>query len=589
MKHLLPLAGLILSANLAPAQGPVFDWVNGIEILGTNLGDSSCEDVKTDAMGNVISAGWFKGNIDFDTDPTFGVNTYLNSNGQQAGYLQKVDANGDFVWAVKLGSTGTVRLFGLDVDAAGNSYVSGYFFGTADMDPGSGVEELIAVGGADVFIVKINADGTLGWARQIGDVGNEVGYSLVLDDAGNITLAGVFEGTVDMDPGTGTTQLTSVGYSDMFVSKLDPAGDLIWARQLSPTTPGNGHEEELEHTIDGDGNLLVTGWFTAGFDFDPGPAVLELNTTGNTDLFVLKLDPNGDLVWVKQVGSTSSAGTTTGEGIDTDLADNVYIAGRFTNITDFDPGPGLLQLPPFSDGTYILKLDANGDFQWVREIVGNQTDVANGIAVAADGTSYTIGYFTGTPDFDNGPGTFTITSSFSGTTDVYILKLDATGNFMWAGAMGSTSTDFGKAIHLMDDGTLHAIGNYSDPVDSIYPELDFDPGPAEATILSNSANPQGFFLVQLTDNGSVGMAANNDDHMLAVYPNPSAGTVAIDLRGIAAPRALRVLDRTGRLVQEVALRDPLVLDHQLPEQPGLYLVQVVTASGSVLSTRVVRM
>ena len=589
MKHLLPLAGLILSANLAPAQGPVFDWVNGIEILGTNLGDSSCEDVKTDAMGNVISAGWFKGNIDFDTDPTFGVNTYLNSNGQQAGYLQKVDANGDFVWAVKLGSTGTVRLFGLDVDAAGNSYVSGYFFGTADMDPGSGVEELIAVGGADVFIVKINADGTLGWARQIGDVGNEVGYSLVLDDAGNITLAGVFEGTVDMDPGTGTTQLTSVGYSDMFVSKLDPAGDLIWARQLSPTTPGNGHEEELEHTIDSDGNLLVTGWFAEGFDFDPGPAVLELNTTGNTDLFVLKLDPNGDLVWVKQVGSSSSAGLVLGEGIGTDLADNVYIAGRFTNITDFDPGPGLLQLPATSSGTYILKLDANGDFQWVREIVGNQSDVARDIAVAADGTSYTVGYFTGTPDFDNGPGTFTITSSFSGTADVYILKLDATGNFVWAGAMGSSETDFGKAIHLSDDGTLHAIGNYSDPVDSIYPELDFDPGPAEATILSNSANPQGFFLVQLTDNGSVGIPANTDGQTLTMYPNPSTGTVAIDLRGVTGPRALRVLDRTGRLVQEVALRDPLVLDHQLPEQPGLYLVQVVTASGSVLSSRVVRM
>ncbi|MCB0785560.1 MAG: T9SS type A sorting domain-containing protein, partial [Flavobacteriales bacterium] len=199
------------------------------------------------------------------------------------------------------------------------------------------------------------------------------------------------------------------------------------------------------------------------------------------------------------------------------------------------------------------------------------------------------GYFTGTPDFDNGPGTFTITSSFSGTADVYILKLDATGNFVWAGAMGSSETDFGKAIHLSDDGTLHAIGNYSDPVDSIYPELDFDPGPAEATILSNSANPQGFFLVQLTDNGSVGITANDDDHTLTVYPNPSAGTVAIDLRSIDAPRALRVLDRTGRLVQQVALRDPLVLDHQLPEQPGLYLVQVVTASGSVLSSRVVRM
>lgn len=584
----MPLIALSLSTNLTPAQAPVFNWVNGIQILGTNLGSSSCEAVRADAMGNAISAGFFRGNIDFDTDPTFGVHTYLNSNNQQAGYLQKVDANGDFAWAAKLGGDGPLRLFGLDVDAAGNSYCTGYFWGTSDMDPGPGVEELTAVGGADLFLVKINADGTFGWARQIGGAGNEIGYSLALDDAGYFTMVGVFEGTVDMDPGTGTTDLTSVGSSDMFVAKLDPAGDLIWARQLSPTTPNNGHEEELELTLDGDGNVLVTGWFHQSFDFDPGPAVLELTTTGVADLFILKLDPNGDLVWVKQVGAFNSGGISTGRGIGTDGANNVYTTGRFTHTADFDPGPGQVQLVANNDDTYILKLDANGDFQWVREIEGAGGEVSTGIAVADDGTTYTIGSFNDTPDFDPGPGVFTLSSGSAFSGDVYILKLDAAGNFVWAGDMGSTDNEVGEAIHLSDDGTLHAIGVYHDPADANEPELDFDPGPGEATIFSTAADPQGLFLVKLTDDVSTGIPANDADHALALYPNPSAGMVSIDLRGIADPTSLRVLDSTGKLVQAQNLSTGLMLQHQLPSTPGLYHIQVVGDRGVVVGGTVVR-
>lgn len=587
MKKPIALFLLALSTNLTKAQGPTFVWVKGVELPGTALYDSSCEVVHDDPAGNVISAGFFRGNIDFDPDPTIGVNTFLNSGQLQAGYVQKLDANGDLVWAAQVGG-GTVRIFGMDVDAAGDIYCTGYFQGTADMDPGVGVVALTATGAADLFILKLNADGSFGWARQIGDAGNEVGYSLVLDDAGNITLAGVFAGTVDMDPGAGTTELTAVGYSEMFLVKLDPTGDLIWARQFSTTTPGGGQEEAVEHTIDSDGNLLITGWFQQSIDFDPGPGVLDLTVIGGTDMFILKLDPNGDLVWAKQVGTTLVAGTVVGYDIATDAANNVYTTGHFLNTTDFDPGPGEVELNSGAGSAHVLKLDANGDFVWVRNIVSIHNEVGHGIAVAPDGTSYTVGLFLGTPDFDMSAGTFTLNAGSTNFSDAYILKLDPNGNFVWAGDMGSTSDDLAAAIHLGASGDLYVIGNCADPLAPTAPVLDLDPGPGVATPPGFSDGDHGFFTLKLTTDGTVGIAGSATASTLAVYPNPSQGDITIDLRSIVDPQLLRVFDRTGRLVHTQSLRHTQVLQHQLPVAAGVYAIQVISSNGEVVSAMVVR-
>lgn len=576
-KTITPLLLLLISFG-TKAQNPTFEWVQGIEILGTNLSNSSCEDVVVDHQGNVISAGYFTGNfIDFDTDPTPGVVTHLNAGSSQASYLQKLDSDGNFVWAISFENTNFYnRLFSVDVDAAGNIYCAGFFTGTVDFNPGVGEFELTSAGGADAFIVKLNADGTFGWAKKFTGSSNVSAHSVMLDAAGNITLCGVFEGTVDFDPTANTSNVTSISYSDMFVAKLDAAGDLIWVKQIGSTTPGSGHEEELEHTVDNNGNILVTGWFYLTLDFDPGPNIFNLTNNGAEDAFILKLDPNGDFVWAKQVGANGSGGRVTGQGIDTDATNSVYVTGIFNSNTDFDPGVGLAQLPGNSDDTFILKLDANGDFQWVREIVGADEEYGNGIAVAPDGTSYTIGGFNNTPDFDGTVNVFTLSAESLVFQDVYILKLDTDGNFVWAGDMGSRAEDYGTAIHLDDNGNLTAIGLYQEPADVNAPILDFDPGPGEATIFSTSQDPQGLFVVKLSQNTNpVGIEPTTEELSLNVYPNPVSEQLTIESDEIIESIAL--IDVTGKTVRAFSGGSNRIDVSAL--ESGVYLLQVQTAKG----------
>ncbi len=576
MKRLLPALLLSLFVAVSHAQTPSFEWVQGLEIIGTNLSGSRCEDVTVDGQGNVISIGYFKGNnTDFDTDPTFGVHSYLHAGNSQSGYVQKLDSDGNYVWAVNFENTDLYnRAYSLDVDAAGNIYCTGFFQGTVDFEPGTGVTELTSAGGADAFIVKLNSDGTLGWAKQFTGDGDVLAYSVVLDSSGNITLAGVFEGTTDFDPSAGVSNVTSISYSDMFLAKLNAAGDLIWVKQIGSTVPGSGHEEELEHTVDDNGNVLMTGFFHSTLDFDPSPNTFELTNASGTDLFILKLDANGDFVWAKQVGENTS-GTVMGRGIDTDAAGNVYVAGRFTNYQDFDPGPGLAQIPGNSTDAFTLKLDANGNFVWVREIVGADEESASGIAVAPDGTSYTVGAFNGSPDFDNSLGTFTLSAQSSVSADAYILKLDADGNFVWAGDFGSSSGEAGYAIHLDGNESIYAIGFYSDPVDPIYPEMDFDPGPGEATIYSTSSDPQGFFTLKLSQNSSpVGIDSGEEETGLIVFPNPSTGNILV-LTDATSESTLNIYDMKGKLVHSERVSSSSV-DLSLPEQKGIYLLRVET-------------
>lgn len=587
MKKLSILTILLVATALSFAQNPTFEWVQGLEILGTNLSGSSCEDVTVDGQGNVISIGHFKGTqIDFDTDPTFGVNSFLYAGNSQSGYVRKLDSDGNFVWAVNFENTDVYnRAYSLDVDAAGNIYCAGFFLGTVDFEPGTGVTELTSGGGADAFIVKLNPDGTLAWAKQFSGPSNVAAYSIVLDASENITISGVFEGTVDFDPTAGVSSLTSISYSDMFVAKLDPAGDLLWVKQIGSTVSGSGHEEELEHCVDDNGNILVTGWFYSTLDFDPGPNTFNLTNASGTDLFILKLDANGDFVWAKQVGENTS-GTVIGRGIDTDAAGNVYVAGRFTNYQDFDPGPGLAQIPGNSTDAFTLKLDANGDFVWVREIVGADEESASGIAVAPDGTSYTVGAFNGSPDFDNSLGTFILSAGGTVSSDTYILKLDADGNFVWAGDFGPRSN--GYAIHLDGNGSIYAIGFYSDPADPNYPELDFDPGPGEATIYSNSSDPQGFFTLKLSQSSSpVGVESANSPQ-LSIYPNPTNGDVRISIDNTQGQNLLRVFNMNGKLIHEEQLATQTDLNLQLPEEKGVYLVQLMDSVGQTCSLRLVK-
>jgi hypothetical protein len=165
--------------------------------------------------------------------------------------------------------------------------VTGYFDGTVDFDPGSGVDPHSSNGAEDIFLSKFDSSGNFIWARTWG-VGN--GYGVVVDGSGNAYVTGWFYDTVDFDPGSEIDNHTSNGINDIFLSKCDSSGNYKWAR----TWGGSDGEEGKSVAVDGSGNPYVTGYFQLTVDFDPGSGVDNHTSNGDWDIFLSKYDSNGN-------------------------------------------------------------------------------------------------------------------------------------------------------------------------------------------------------------------------------------------------------------------------------------------------------
>jgi len=217
---------------------------------GPDIGRS----VAVDSSGNVYTTGQFSGTVDFD--PGAGT-ANLVSNEYADVFVSKLDASGNLVWAKSFGGTGTDAGNSVAVDGSGNVHITGYFQGTADFDPGDGTTDLTSAGEQDVFVSKLDASGNLVWAKRFGSTDYDVGWSVAVDGSGNVYTTGYFQGTVDFDPGAGITNLVSAGQSDVFVSKLDASGRLMWAKRFGGTDGDAG----VSVAVDGSGNVHTTGSF----------------------------------------------------------------------------------------------------------------------------------------------------------------------------------------------------------------------------------------------------------------------------------------------------------------------------------------
>ncbi len=368
------------------------------------------EGLAIDGEGNIYTGGYFYGPVDFDPGP----GTFLLTPSPTAGFISKLDADGDFIWARHIGSS-SIR--DVAVDGDGSVYATGSFSGTADFDPGSGDYPLTAVGSGDIFVVKLDSDGNLGWARQMGGDNSEDGLGIAVDGSGNVLTTGDFRGTVDFDPGDGVFDLTptagSPGGGDVFVSKLDGDGNFVWARQMG----GPDHERGWSVAVDGDGNVVTTGHFDGVADFDPGAAVFNVTSAGEEDVFVSKLDSAGNFVWARRIGGTD---IDSSYGVAVDENGSVYTTGSFRRAVDFDPGSGVFNLSAVlgADG-FVSKLDSAGNFVWAQQIGGSSSVVGRGVAVGG-GSVYALGSFDGVGDFNPQGGGFPVTSN--GQSDVFLAK-----------------------------------------------------------------------------------------------------------------------------------------------------------------------
>ena len=313
-----------------------------------------------------------------------------------------------------------------------------------------------------VLQVNITTAQSLSWAGHFTGSGFKAVKQSNIDAIGNFYSTGDFYGTVDFDPGPGVLNFTApVNNADIFIIKQSPNGDLLWARQI-----GGSLVDGAKGIVIYPGYIEIAGRFDGIVDFDPGPGVFNLNAGTIYDMFILRLDHNGNFISVRQLVANSGS-LVTAEAIDKDRQGNLLIAGTFNGTIDFDPGPGVTTLSSVASATYICKFSSSGSFVWVRSVSALAifpkalvTDPENNVIYGGD--------FNGTCDFDPGPGSTTLTSG--GSSDAFVSKLDGSGNFVWARHFSNTGLGETSCLAINSASEVFVGGYFGS-------NTDFDPGP----------------------------------------------------------------------------------------------------------------
>jgi hypothetical protein len=449
------------------------DWAKAMG--GTDYEDG--QSVSVDGSGNAVVTGNFSGTADFDP----GSGTLNLTAEMQNGFMASYAASTGALLAVAqlggLNMATDVIPQSVVLDGSGNQYVTGYFYGTADFDPGSGTVNLSSAGGSDVFLAKYDASGGLVWAKAMGGGSFEQGRSVAVDGSGNVVVTGIFYGTADFDPGSGTVNLSSAGGSDVFLAKYDATGGLVWAKAIG----GTKNDEGISVAVDGSGNAVVTGKFRGTADFDPGSGTVNLSSAGGYDVFLAKYDASGGLVWAKAMGGTDSE---EGQSVAVDGSGNAVLTGYFYGTADFDPGSGTVNLTPAGGSdVFLAKYDASGGLVWANAIGGTDYEESTSVSVDGSGNTVVTGIFFGTADFDPGSGTSNLTSS--GNADVFLSKYDASGGLVWANAMGGTEYETSTSVAVNGSGNPVVTGYF-------YRTVDFDPSSSTTSLTSMSGGAYGF-------------------------------------------------------------------------------------------------
>ena len=343
------------------------------------------------------------------------------------------------------GATGNMFTTGMAVDQSNNVYVTGYFGGTADFDPGAGVSNITSAGNSDIFLAKYNSSGALQWASAIGGTSDDESNAITVDFSGNVYITGDFQGTADFDPSGSVANLVSAGGKDAFFAKYSTAGAYVWAKSVGAVVDDAGGAI----TTDGAG-VYIAGTCNGSIDFDPGAGTTILNLGGA--FFAEYNASNGAFAWVKPI-----PGLVNTYGIALDGIGLVHLSGDFTGTIDFDPSAGTSNLTSAgsTDG-YIAQYDNTGLIQWAIKVGGAGDDRVNRIIVDDNGDVAATGQFEQTVDFDPGAGTVNKTSA--GFSDFFIAKYSASGQYQWVTQLGSTGIDVGKAITVDASRNVYVTG-----------------------------------------------------------------------------------------------------------------------------------
>jgi len=363
------------------------------------IGNDYATSIAVDASGNIYVAGYYESPaITFDT-------TTLSNAGFCDIFLAKYDANGNVLWAKGAEGTFLDYATSVAVDASGNPYITGYFESDTLY---IGSDTLIGSGWDNVFLVKYDTNGNVLWSKNPKGTFSDQAYSIAMDTIGNFYVAGYFNSSTII---FGSDTLTSSGGDDIFLVKYNTGGNVIWAK--SARTNETYYDIVLPTAVDASGNTFVAGYFnndTLIFGSD------TLMSAGGDDIFLVKYDTGGNVLWAKSAGGT---GDDLAYSIAADASGNVYLAGFFKSPT-ISFGCATISNAGFSD-IFLAKYDADGNLLGAKRAGGTDNDYAYSIAIGPLGNTYMAGYFNSTTiTFDS----ISIMSPYMGSYDIFLAKLD---------------------------------------------------------------------------------------------------------------------------------------------------------------------
>ena len=313
---------------------------------------------------------------------------------------------------------------------------------TGTMNFGGG--PLTASGIYDAFVAKLDGAGNHLFSRRFGDSSPQSTEGVAVNDVGEVLVTGSFAGAISL----GGPTLTSVGSNDVFVAKLNSSGDHIWSHRYG----GSSSDVATAISVDGSGSVIVCGIFKGSVDFGKGPLV----SAGGSDLFVLKLDADGNPLWSNRYGDKFDQSSPAQLAVDG--SGNVILVGGFYGTISFG-GSTLTDASDSADDFYVTKLDPFGGHVWSKSY--GDADAQSSIHAAVDAVDNILltGDLRGTVNFGGGA----LTSA--GDSDVFVVKLDPAGKHLWGRRFGDVQPQYGRAIAGYGADTAFVAGGFVSTID----------------------------------------------------------------------------------------------------------------------------
>lgn len=349
-------------------------------------------------------------------------------------------------WGANTFGQFTNEAMDVEIDAAGNSYITGYVTGETAFNTSNVLQT--TPGNGDIYVAKYNSIGDLIWWKQFGGNFSDRAYDLAIGPDQNVVVTGQYFGSVTF--GTNVLQ-SSQNSKDIFLVKLNPLGNVLWARSEG----GNLSENAYGVTVDHQNNVILTGQFegTTSIANQSFTSIIDpFNNLPSYDLFISKYDATGNPLWA-HAGRAKKEDR--GLAVAVDLQDNIFLSGQYSDTLQFAGNTynnnGLnvgfvSKLSPTGQVLFFNNLRAGSCLPYDLEVNGNNEVVI-------------IGDFLGNMIYFNNGVSNPITNPYQ--KRIFAIKIQNNGQFSWAYTLGSDNVLSARSISIDGNKNIYITGHFT--------------------------------------------------------------------------------------------------------------------------------